>query len=40
MVAMWANYISAHNKTLTHGENIAANWDNDGAKLTERWWKA
>ena len=38
IVAMWANYISAHAKTLAHEENVAANWENDGAKIAERWW--
>ena len=40
IVAMWANYISAHSKKLTHGEQVAANWQNDGNKLAERWWFA
>lgn len=38
IVAMWANYIHAHSKKLTHSENVAANWLNDGNKLSERWW--
>lgn len=40
IVAMWANYIHAHSKKLAHGENVAANWENDGNKLAERWWFA
>jgi len=40
IVAMWANYIHAHSKELTHGENVAANWINDGNKIAERWWFA
>ncbi len=40
IVAMWANYIHAHSKKLTHGENVAANWINDGNKIAERWWFA
>ncbi len=40
IVAMWANFISAHSKKLTHGEQVAANWQNDGNKLAERWWFA
>ena len=38
IVAMWANFIHAHKNTLAHGENVAANWQNDGNKLSERWW--
>ena len=40
IVAMWANYISAHSKNLTHGPDVAANWFNDGCKISERWWFA
>ncbi|MDA9930073.1 ABC transporter substrate-binding protein [Alphaproteobacteria bacterium] len=37
---MFANYIMAHGKSLTHDDNVAANWDTDGAKAAERWWFA
>jgi peptide/nickel transport system substrate-binding protein len=40
IVAMWANFIHAHSKKIAHGENVAANWVNDGSKLAERWWFA
>jgi peptide/nickel transport system substrate-binding protein len=40
IVAMWANFISAHSKALTNSGDIAANWENDGNKLAERWWFA
>ena len=40
IVAMWANYIHAHSKKIAHGENVAANWVNDGNKIAERWWFA
>ena len=40
IVAMWANYIHAHSKELTHGDDVAANWVNDGNKIAERWWFA
>jgi len=40
IVAMWANFILAHNKTLAHGPEVAANWENDGNKISERWWFA
>lgn len=40
IVAMWANFIHAHSKKVTHGENVAANWINDGNKIAERWWFA
>ncbi|MEO1397447.1 MAG: ABC transporter substrate-binding protein [Pseudomonadota bacterium] len=38
IVAMWANYIHAHSKKLAHGPDVAANWTNDGNKVSERWW--
>jgi len=40
IVAMWANYILAHSKKVAHGKDVAANWQNDGNKLAERWWFA
>jgi len=40
IVAMWANFILAHTKSLAHGPDIAANWENDGNKISERWWFA
>jgi peptide/nickel transport system substrate-binding protein len=38
IVAMFANYIMGLGNGLTHGENVAANWDLDGLKAHERWW--
>jgi len=38
IVGMWANFIHAHTKTLAHDEQVAANWQNDGNKIAERWW--
>lgn len=40
VVAMWASYVMGHSKKLAHGENVAANWINDGNKMIERWWFA
>ena len=40
IVAMWANYIMAHTNELAHDDAVAANWENDGNKLAERWWFA
>lgn len=40
IVAMWANFIAAHSKSLANDGNIAANWENDGNKVAERWWFA
>ena len=40
IVAMWANFIHAHSKKLAHGDDVAANWINDGGKIAERWWFA
>jgi len=40
IVAMWANFIHANNKSLAHDEAVAANWRSDGSKIAERWWFA
>ncbi|MFZ1815791.1 MAG: ABC transporter substrate-binding protein [Rhizobiaceae bacterium] len=40
IVAMWASFIQGHSKKLAHGEEVAANWVNDGNKMAERWWFA
>ncbi len=40
ILPMWANYIHAHSKKVTHGPDVAANWIDDGNKLAERWWFA
>lgn len=40
IIAMWANFIHAHGKNLMHGPEVAANWQNDGNKISERWWFA
>ncbi len=39
MVLVFNNFVDAHAKTLAHGE-VAANWENDGLKIAERWWFA
>lgn len=35
---MFSNFLSAHSKTVAHGE-IQTNWDIDGLRIAERWWK-
>lgn len=40
IVAMWANYIHAHAKTLAHEEAVGTNKRADGARVAERWWFA
>ena len=40
LVGMWASFIHAHGKGLAHEEEVAANWQSDGAKVSERWWFA
>jgi peptide/nickel transport system substrate-binding protein len=37
IVLVFNNYVSAHAKNLKYGK-VAANWDNDGLKIAERWW--
>ncbi|HZT17958.1 MAG TPA: peptide ABC transporter substrate-binding protein, partial [Dongiaceae bacterium] len=39
IVLVFNNYVDAHSKKLAHGP-IAANWENDGLKIAERWWFA
>jgi peptide/nickel transport system substrate-binding protein len=39
IVPMFNSYVSANSKAIAHNE-IAANWDSDGAKCVERWWFA
>ncbi|MBR9852372.1 MAG: ABC transporter substrate-binding protein [Rhodobacteraceae bacterium] len=39
VVPMFANYVYAASKKLAHGK-LAANWDMDGQKFSERWWFA
>src|SRR6516165_10804662 len=38
IVLMFNNYVNAHSDKLAHGPHVAANWDDDGGKLTSRWW--
>ena len=40
MVLMFNSYVSAYSNKLGHEEHVAANWDDDGMKLTSRWWFA
>ena len=39
IVLVFNNFVSAHAKTLAH-DVVAPNWENDGLKVSERWWKA
>ena len=40
VVPMFANYIHAMDKSVMHDEKVAANWEFDGSRATERWWFA
>ena len=40
IVPMFANHVMAVSKTVGHSEEVAANWELDGAKAPERWWRA
>ncbi|RYG89799.1 ABC transporter substrate-binding protein [Loktanella sp. IMCC34160] len=40
IVPMFANYIMGHSNMLAHNDDVAANWELDGYKLTQRWWFA
>ena len=41
-VIVWAfaNYVYALNEKITHGPDVAANWELDGGRYVERWWTA
>lgn len=39
VIPLYASYVFAHSTQATHGQ-MAANWDLDGCKATERWWFA
>ena len=38
VVPMFANYVFAVTDKVQHEEQMAANWDLDGNKFSERWW--
>lgn len=40
IVPMFANYVFARSKKVTHSGTLAANWDLDGSRAIERWWMA
>jgi peptide/nickel transport system substrate-binding protein len=40
LVPMFANYIHGISKEIGHDEKVAANWELDGNKSSERWWFA
>ena len=40
IVPIFTNLVSANTTALAHGDKVAGNWENDGAKLPERWWFA
>jgi peptide/nickel transport system substrate-binding protein len=40
LIPLWANYIHAHTKAISHDPQVAGNWTNDGNKVSERWWFA
>jgi peptide/nickel transport system substrate-binding protein len=35
---MFIKYVSAHRKSVAHGE-LLSNWDIDGLRIAERWWR-
>jgi peptide/nickel transport system substrate-binding protein len=37
---MFANYIMGLTKKVGKPENVAANWELDGYRWSERWWMA
>lgn len=41
-VIVWgfANYLSARSDKVTHGPDVASNWELDGGRYVERWWMA
>lgn len=39
IIPMFANHIMAVSNEIGHSEDVAANWELDGAKAPERWWR-
>jgi peptide/nickel transport system substrate-binding protein len=39
IVLVFNNFVTANSRKLAHGD-VAANWENDGLKIAERWWLA
>jgi peptide/nickel transport system substrate-binding protein len=40
IVPLFNSYVSANSKDIAMDDQVAANWDSDGAKCVERWWFA
>lgn len=40
LIPMFANHIMAVSNGISHDGNVAANWEFDGAKAPERWWRS
>jgi len=40
LIPMFAKHIMGVSKTIAHGDDIAPNWELNGARAPERWWKA
>lgn len=40
IIPMFASYVFATNDSVGHPEAFATNWDKDGQRWMERWWKA
>jgi peptide/nickel transport system substrate-binding protein len=38
IVPMFANYVMGKSPDVAHAEAVGSNWENDGARATERWW--
>jgi peptide/nickel transport system substrate-binding protein len=38
IIPMFAAYVGAYSDRLSHPEQIASNWRNDGHRIGERWW--
>ena len=40
IIPMYANYVSARSNKVAHGPSMASNFELDGQKLIDRWWRA
>ena len=40
IIPLFAAYVFAMNDSIGHTGNFASNWDLDGNRFMERWWKA
>jgi peptide/nickel transport system substrate-binding protein len=38
IIPIFVNFVYARRNNVQHGANLAASWENDGARSAHRWW--